>query len=276
MRRLLGLWLMIGALLSTTTLSAQELAGKFLSLTKDPGHYAVIEFRDNQLCIESHLCFPYQKQANKVLVTMPDRQGVQEIRITGTSLIIAKPVGFFTGGVYYQEGSSKLNTMIALQKSVQKSDSSQGATQSRQSTSLGKPSFAKAEKTATVFDRKSGLQWMRCATGQNWDGKKCQGEAEKIAWDEALKRYPHDSALGYDDWRLPTRQELETLLDSRYFPRVDPHLFPHFSGGTFWSSSPDMTYNHFAWTVSFLDGNVSSVSATAYNMVLLVRSGGAQ
>ncbi|MBI3776159.1 MAG: DUF1566 domain-containing protein, partial [Gammaproteobacteria bacterium] len=34
----------------------------------------------------------------------------------------------------------------------------------------------------TVHDKITGLTWMRCALGQQWDGKTCAGTAARYAW----------------------------------------------------------------------------------------------
>ena len=64
-----------------------------------------------------------------------------------------------------------------------------------------------------VKDKKSDLMWMRCAQGQQWDGITCQGEATKFGWEKSVENSSqYSDASGYNDWRLPTADELKTLI----------------------------------------------------------------
>ncbi len=62
-----------------------------------------------------------------------------------------------------------------------------------------------------VLDKKTGLQWMRCLLGQTWNGKTCDGKARKFT-SEDMQEINNYFFSGYDDWRIPTVWELETLV----------------------------------------------------------------
>ncbi len=62
----------------------------------------------------------------------------------------------------------------------------------------------------TVIDKRTGLQWMRCSLGQVWTGKTCKGEPSQYTWNDANNQ--QIDFAGYNDWRLPTIWELETLV----------------------------------------------------------------
>ncbi len=62
----------------------------------------------------------------------------------------------------------------------------------------------------TVIDKRTGLQWMRCGWGQEWNGTTCEGKAEKLTWENAMKKKV--SFADHNDWRLPTVWELESLV----------------------------------------------------------------
>ena len=62
-----------------------------------------------------------------------------------------------------------------------------------------------------------------------------------------------------DDWRLPTRQELESILDlSRHSPCIDTAEFPDTKSEPYWSSSPYALGNPARWVVNFNAGDVNS------------------
>lgn len=59
----------------------------------------------------------------------------------------------------------------------------------------------------TVTDSISGLTWMRCLLGQSIEHNKCTGTPNTYTWENAMlirHRY-----AGFEDWRLPTVDELE-------------------------------------------------------------------
>ena len=76
---------------------------------------------------------------------------------------------------------------------------------------------------------------------------------------------------GYNDWRLPTNEELEGILASSGSPRIDTAWFPNTQDGYYWSSSPYMGYSNSAWDVSFNNGDVNGSSRNVYLRVRLVR-----
>jgi hypothetical protein len=113
--------------------------------------------------------------------------------------------------------------------------------------------FEFIEDGAVVVDRSSGLQWMRCSLGQNWTGTACAGLAERYTWDQA-NDLPSGSA-GNHGWRLPTVEELQTLVEYRVFnPAINPQAFPNTPPSNFWSSSEAAYDAFYAWSVHFANG----------------------
>ncbi len=105
--------------------------------------------------------------------------------------------------------------------------------------------------TDTVSDSSTGLTWQRnvpatytgCSGNLNVAGDTC-------AWDEA-KAYCTGLSLAGTGWRLPTKDELLSIVDKRYSPTVDPTAFRSTPPDYFWSSSPPIGSSGFAWTVGF-------------------------
>jgi hypothetical protein len=123
----------------------------------------------------------------------------------------------------------------------------------------------------TVYDTKTKLTWARCSVGQQWqDGKGCVGDIRRIQFPAAL-------ALQKGHWRLPTKDELSTLIDDdrvtkHQMPSIDVKTFPDMSDTllSYWSSTT--TEDEMAWMVYFRDGSVGQSHISAPYAVRLVQS----
>jgi hypothetical protein len=147
----------------------------------------------------------------------------------------------------------------------------------------------------TVTDVRTGLQWMRCSLGQTWRGGTCAGEAETYSWQAALDVA---SALnrqggyaGHRDWRVPTIEELRTLVycssgqpetwkhtrnkcEGDYQrPTLYPPAFPNTPALAYWSSSSYANYPGLAWHVYFLYGYADVYVKSYDDHARLVRDG---
>lgn len=124
-----------------------------------------------------------------------------------------------------------------------------------------------------VIDQRTGLQWQRCPIGQS--GAQCEkGEAQRLnahqAHDQVFVINRHGLA-GFKDWRLPTREELQTLLSPRCVdPAIDLRAFPHTPPLWFWSASGEGD-QYAAWYVDFKTGFVDQDDRNLPNAVRLVR-----
>ncbi len=145
----------------------------------------------------------------------------------------------------------------------------------------------------TVTDIKTNLQWMRCALGQIWKDGSCEGEAAEYPWQQALDAAKAFSYAGYRDWRVPSREELTSLVycsSGRYEvrdkgtgereckgeyskPTIDTTAFPNTPASDFWSASPLASFADYAWYVYFYYGYDGWHNRSSANHVRLVRAG---
>jgi hypothetical protein len=84
---------------------------------------------------------------------------------------------------------------------------------------------------------------------------------------------------GHCDWRLPTIQELQTIVDSTQGdcgggsgPCIDP-IFGPTVANDYWSGTTHASTPAFAWLVGFIDGSVFNDFKNSTNYVRAVRGG---
>ena len=113
-----------------------------------------------------------------------------------------------------------------------------------------------------IFDNNTGLQW--------------QGiEAEKHTWEDAVNHCNNLTYAGYSDWRLPTPQELLTIVDISKKPALNSYftnLLP--SGATWsdiWSSKIYKPDTKQAWYLWAYYGSFNRDSKTDENGTICVR-----
>lgn len=112
----------------------------------------------------------------------------------------------------------------------------------------------------TVYDPKSKLMW------------KQECEPNEYTYDEAIEEFKgNDAFAGYNDWRLPTIDELKTLLlkEKRY---IDEEAFPK-NPSSVWSGSPCASSARYAWYAHFGSGSSDYHNRYRNFGVRLVRGG---
>jgi hypothetical protein len=123
-----------------------------------------------------------------------------------------------------------------------------------------------------VIDRQTGLGWQGCTRGQA--GISCSGTATTSTLPQALTYCEGLSWGGYDDWRLPSRNELQSIVDyNSVSPSIDTDVFPLAPSGYFWSSSSRADSLDSVWVFDFDAGGMGSDQTSNVYWVRCVRSG---
>ena len=110
-------------------------------------------------------------------------------------------------------------------------------------------------KGDTVYDKQANLSWQRCSVGQRWiDGTGCVGTVELFDFRTAQRQ-----ASGA--WRLPTKEELPTLVDAnrkaqQKKPMIDEVAFPNTDPKRQWYWTSDAVGETGGWYVCFGDGDL--------------------
>lgn len=104
-----------------------------------------------------------------------------------------------------------------------------------------------------------------------------------LEWSDTLlagKEVDYEAALAAIEalgqgWRLPTRFELESLLDlSRHNPAIDTEKFPDTKSTWYWTGTECAWNDTAVWVVSFANGHVNDLHRYHYDAcVRAVRAG---
>ena len=115
----------------------------------------------------------------------------------------------------------------------------------------------------TVTDNQTGLMWQRHEPLNYMSLSDAENYCENLNLDN------------YNDWRMPTIQELATLIDyEKYEPAIDKDYFPDtHMWGLYWSSTTIVANNALKWGVNFKKGeHVSITFGTTNARIRAVRS----
>jgi len=216
--------------------------------------------------------------------------GKQEPRISEMSI---------TERVFFLEAPERGSTASGIQVASVRpevatpSASQQSFTDPAQTSSGFSPEIAARyqvnSEDGTVVDVVKKLQWMRCTEGQTWDGKTCTGKGIRVNWKEVQSR-ALKSFAGHSDWRLPTAEELKTLVfcssgkpklwndtggdcdKSSQAPTIPRDVFPNTINGFYWTSSSFAVFSDERWLVSFESGGADGYSSGSEAAIRYVRA----
>ncbi|EOR08829.1 DUF1566 domain-containing protein [Acinetobacter beijerinckii] len=147
----------------------------------------------------------------------------------------------------------------------------------RPNSSINKTISSNNELEQGVWtDPKTGLMWARISIGQEWNNGQCIGDAKFMNWTTAQIACRHFRLADCNDWRLPTIDELETLMKKAVSGYTCPNntLFQPKNriDGSYWSITECDFHHHFAWIVYFGGGSAGSYSKTNDYYVRAVRT----
>ncbi len=127
------------------------------------------------------------------------------------------------------------------------------------------------ENEGAVLDKNTGLVWLRDANNSTLP-LPIEGAKQFLQEMNSGKR-PN---FGYSDWRLPTINEIETLVDkSKFYPALPTgHPFTNVQNHFYWSSSSGKDVIDYIWVVDLASGEMvmDYISSCSYKFLWPVRS----
>ena len=135
----------------------------------------------------------------------------------------------------------------------------------------------------TISDAKTGLMWMKCTYGQDYDTESntCGNGAIPGDWLSAFTNAAASNsanngngAFAFTDWRLPNVKELGSIVDfGSHSPAINQSIFLNTASAAYWSSTPSKADDTQAITIGFQAGNYGAAArnTTATTYLRLVR-----
>ena len=113
----------------------------------------------------------------------------------------------------------------------------------------------------TVTDTTTGLMWQQVADGT-------------MTWEEALIHCESMTLADHDDWRMPNRNELASIVDyAKYNPAFDTTVFTGSQFNTsYWSSTTLVDNTAAVWCAAPSHGGFFQLSKTGLIRVRAVRN----
>lgn len=127
----------------------------------------------------------------------------------------------------------------------------------------------------TITHTPTGLMWKKCVQGFS-DIACATGSPETHNWGNALKQGFNESFAGQTDWRLPSRNELLSIVETACStPAINPTRFPGTPlSGLFWTGThAGVVGGDMAWGIRFATGVSELTTKTTKSFVRLVRGG---
>jgi len=113
----------------------------------------------------------------------------------------------------------------------------------------------------TIADADTDLMWQQASAPGTYTWEPALSYCEDLilnndgAWTSGT---PNASGVKYDDWRLPNRNELQTLVDySQYNPSINTLFFPDTNSDFYCSSSTTAGDPETTWCITFEYGYIS-------------------
>jgi hypothetical protein len=114
------------------------------------------------------------------------------------------------------------------------------------------------EEGHLVIDVRNDIIWLRCSVGQRWDYDtgKCVGKVVKLNQQEIKEAIIQANKQLGETWRLPTREELETLVcEDCGPPKIREKYFPTIEREAYWTGSRNYFNSKMYWSVNFMTGH---------------------
>lgn len=135
-------------------------------------------------------------------------------------------------------------------------------------------SFTFSDGVRVIHDINTGLYW-EVKSPVEEDANYC---LDQYSFQEALMEYPEKLNCikygGYEDWRMPNKDELRSILDYGLKEiAIDTKLFENCQIGDYWTKNVYKLQPYFGWAIFFGFGSGIAKSMDTKRYVMVVRGG---
>ncbi|HEU4684332.1 MAG TPA: DUF1566 domain-containing protein [Nitrospira sp.] len=129
---------------------------------------------------------------------------------------------------------------------------------------------SRGESRFTILTEFKGQAVRDTATGLIWELTPQSGVYD---WETAHQRCSASSVGGHTGWRIPTLDELRTLIDPTMIDVKLPagHPFSRVESALYWSATKSRPDAPYAWTVNFSSGSAMALERYMAGFVWCVR-----
>ena len=107
-------------------------------------------------------------------------------------------------------------------------------------------------------DSSTGTIWYRCPGGQTFSNFRCKGETLYLNWDDATAYAVEFSEKSGVKWRLPTNDEMKSIVESSCIaPVINHNVFPAIEVTNHWTSSDGWHQKTFKCSLNTYNGSLS-------------------
>ncbi len=125
-----------------------------------------------------------------------------------------------------------------------------------------------------LHDKDNKYTWYDSNPAVNYGEIGANGPGAVDCTQEFVAAVNAENYLGYSDWRMPTLEELKSIVDkSKGMPTINTNYFPRTMSTSYWSGSSNVSAaaTVHAWYIWFVNGSESYNGKAAYYHVRLVR-----
>jgi hypothetical protein len=98
--------------------------------------------------------------------------------------------------------------------------------------------YVVSANAAEIIDHQTGLIWKRCTEGASWTGASCEGVPLRFTFEKAQARARPEALTSGLDWRVPSEEELMSIIKTGHSPSIDTVAFPNTPPHKFWTCTP--------------------------------------
>jgi TolB-like protein len=111
----------------------------------------------------------------------------------------------------------------------------------------------------TVKDNLKSLVWQKCSSGLSGSGCE-EGTSEWLSWQAAVSYCDALEANNISNWRLPTLDELQSIVRQNATPAINKDMFPKTLTKNYWTITNYGSSSSASWYISFFEGTAGAGS----------------